>query len=213
MVEPGYTRPARSRVIEGIVTSRDSAGRVNVAPMGPIEDEATPGVLVLRPFQDSRTFANRAATGQAVFPRADDVLVRALGAIGALDVASLEMRPADRVDGVIWLGAVSYDELRVRRLDTSSPRAVIEAEVVSHGTLRAWRGLNRAAHGVLEAAILATRVHLTGVDAALASIAPYEVWVEKTGGDAEREAMRRVIDAVASGRDGEQDSAATSPTG
>ena len=44
-------------ILEGIVTSLDNAGELNVAPMGPIVDEAMSTIL-LRPFQTSRTYRN-----------------------------------------------------------------------------------------------------------------------------------------------------------
>ena len=59
-------------IVEGIVTSVDTAGLLNVAPMGPIVvgDFAS---LLLRPFQPSTTFNNLAATGCGVFHVIDRV--------------------------------------------------------------------------------------------------------------------------------------------
>jgi hypothetical protein len=55
--------------------------------------------------------------------------------------------------------------------------------------LRPFFGFNRARHAVLEAAILATRVFLTGKDAVLTEYDRLQVLVDKTGSRHEHEAM------------------------
>ena len=44
-------------ILEGIVTSLDAGGKLNVAPMGPIV-EPDMSRLVLRPFRTSQTYRN-----------------------------------------------------------------------------------------------------------------------------------------------------------
>jgi len=61
-------------ILEGIVTSLDQHGKLNVAPMGPIVDE-TFDTLVLRPFRTSRTYENLTARPYGVFHVVDDVLL------------------------------------------------------------------------------------------------------------------------------------------
>ena len=61
-------------ILEGIVTTLDSDGRVNIAPMGPIVDVAM-STLHFRPFKSSRTYANLMQTQCGVFHVVDDVLL------------------------------------------------------------------------------------------------------------------------------------------
>src|SRR6478752_5534400 len=70
-------------ILEGIVTSLDAGGALNVAPMGPIVDESM-SRLRLRPYQSSRTYRNLKATGCGVLHVVDDVLLIARAAIGRL---------------------------------------------------------------------------------------------------------------------------------
>ena len=68
-------------ILEGIVTTRNEDGTINVAPMGPVVDPAeAPRItnLLLRPFQTSTTYANLARTRQGVF-HVTDASVRLLG--------------------------------------------------------------------------------------------------------------------------------------
>ncbi len=65
----------------------------------------------------------------------------------------------------------------------------IEAEVVHMDRHRDFWGFNRAKHAVVEAAILATRMHLIPHDEIAAEFRKLRVIVTKTGGPAEFEAM------------------------
>ena len=64
-----------------------------------------------------------------------------------------------------------------------------KTEVVDWGRIRDFFGFNRAKAAVVEAAILATRVHLLSPDAIRADLARLAVLVEKTGGQSERSAF------------------------
>lgn len=174
-------------ILEGIVTSLDEAGAVNVAPMGPIVDESMT-VLRLRPFQSSRTYQNLKVRPQGVFHVVDDVLLLARAAIGRLDTLP-ELFPAERVRGVVLASACRWYEFEIETLDDTQERTDIRARVVHCGRLRDFFGFNRAKHAVVEAAILATRVHLLPRDEILKQFAALEVPVQKTAGPREREAF------------------------
>lgn len=174
-------------ILEGIATTIDEAGRVNIAPMGPHVDAAMQH-LVLRPYQTAQTFANLQGRGQGVFHVTDNVELLAQAAIGQI-TESPAMRPATAVDGFILEEACRWYAFRVTSIDTEQPRATILAEVVDSGRQRDFFGFNRAKHAVLEAAILATRVELLPADDILAEFHRLEVWVRKTGGEAEHRAF------------------------
>ena len=80
----------------------------------------------------------------------------------------------------------------------------IEAAVVYCGVLREFFGLNRAKHAVVEAAILATRLHLIPPAEVRADYRKLRVLVEKTGGPAEHEAFEFLtvhVEQALAGRD------------
>jgi hypothetical protein len=60
---------------------------------------------------------------------------------------------------------------------------------VHRGARREFLGFNRARHAVLEAAILATRVHLLPADELRTEYARLRIIVDKTAGPRELEAM------------------------
>ena len=179
-------------IVESIVTTLDAEGRPNFAPMG-VEwgDE----VIVLKPFLETTTFRNVSATGVAVVNLTDDVLLIAQSAIGS---PTFPASPATVVPGVVLEAACSWREIEVAALDATPPRSRIEARVVHRGVRREFVGFNRARHAVLEAAILATRVHLLPAAQIRDELARLQILVDKTAGPREREAWALVGEYVES---------------
>ncbi len=174
-------------IVEGIVTTQDLSGSVNVAPMGPIVDE-TMTSLRLRPYQTSQTYRNLKLVPSGVFHVVDDVLLLARAAVGLLGTTP-PTDPAEKVPGVILRQACRWYEFVVDELDDSQERVEIKVRVVHSGRLRDFFGFNRAKHAVVEAAILATRIHLLPRDEILVEFARLKTPVEKTAGPQEIEAF------------------------
>jgi len=170
-------------IIESIVTSMDPSGTVNFAPMG-VEWGGDP--LVLKPFLETTTFRNVSATRAAVVNLTDDVMLFAQAAISS---PSYRAFPAEVIRGVVLEAACSWREVEAVSVDATPPRSRIEARVVHHGFRREFLGFNRARHAVLEAAILATRTHLSPAEQIQAEMEKLQVIVDKTAGPRELEAM------------------------
>ncbi len=173
-------------IIETIVTTRDAGGQVNVAPMG-VEWPEGDAVdeLVLKPFVETTTFRNVQATGRAVVNLTDDVRVFVRAAIGNPEEPT---RPAIVIDGVVLADACSWYELELATADATPPRARLAMRVVHRGAAREFLGFNRARHAVIEATILATRLHLIPHAEIRAELARLQVLIDKTAGHREREA-------------------------
>ena len=174
-------------ILEGIVTTLSADGVVNIAPMGPRVEPAMTDLL-LRPFRTATTYANLKAHAEGVFHVTDDVLLLARAAIGELEPAPV-LTPARRVRGMVLADACRWYEFRVLDCDESQERAAFRAEVVHVGRGRDFFGFNRAKHAVVEAAILATRVHLLAAEHIAAEFRRLAVLVEKTGGAQEQAAF------------------------
>ncbi|MCX5661811.1 MAG: DUF447 family protein [Planctomycetota bacterium] len=165
------------------------AARLNLAPMGPVVNPEFTR-FILRPFKTSTTYQNLKATGDGVFHIPDDALLIARAAVRAVaPTDGLAFIPAKVVRGLVLANACRYYELKVVELDDAQERTTIVAQTVASGTLRDFLGFNRARHAVLEAAILATRLKLTGAPVVLSEYAKLQVIVDKTGAEAEHQAM------------------------
>jgi hypothetical protein len=187
-------------ILEGLVTTINVDGSVNLAPMGPMVDERMEQLL-LRPFETSTTYGNLRRTGVGVFHVTDDVELLARAAIGRLESLP-PMRGAGAVEGYILNDACRWYAFRVRTLDASTERVRIEADVIDRGVQREFFGFNRAKHAVLEATILATRVGILPAEEIRAEFARLEAPVQKTGGPRELaafELLRSFVDQRLSG--------------
>ncbi len=181
-------------ILEGLVTSLNSLGEVNLAPMGPIVDPLMTS-LILRPFQTSTTCQNLLQRPSGVFHVVDDVLLIAKAALHRLE-AIPETVPAAQVDGRVLKDCCRWYEFQITHSDTTSDRTRLEATVIHTGRGRDFFGFNRAKHAVLEATILATRLHLIPELEVRAQLQALASPVDKTAGPQEREAFALVNDVV-----------------
>jgi hypothetical protein len=189
-------------ILEGIVTTLDITGALNIAPMGPRVDSAMRR-FVLRPFQTSTTYRNLKQRPEGVLHVSDDVLLMAKAAIGVVTWDEVATRAAAFVDGRILESACRYYEFRVVDFDDRDERTTLLAETVAEGRFRDFFGFNRAKHAVVEAAILATRATMLPLKEIFDDYQKFASLVEKTGGPDEREAftlLSRHVNAIASQR-------------
>jgi hypothetical protein len=193
-------------ILEGLVTTQDAAGAVNLAPMGPrVQYRVGPdgGLLLdhflLRPFRTARTFHNLLATGEGILHVTDDVLLLARAAMGALEPMPA-LRPAEVVKGVVLADCCRWYEFRVVGRDETAERVQFDVEVVHSGRVRDFFGLNRAIHAVVEAAILATRVGMIPAEDMDDQFRRLEPLITKTGGPSEQEAFALLRQYVESRR-------------
>jgi hypothetical protein len=180
-------------ILEGIVTTTDASGGLHLAAMGPEVDEAAARSgrierMVLKPFATSQTAVHLRRHPEGVFHLTDDVLLLARLVADRLETPP-PVRPATAAAGHVLVDACQAYEFVIDSADDSAERLRLEARVVAAHAGRPFIGFNRAAHAVVEAAIVVTRLHLLGpaeVARQLAALAPL---VEKTGGAREREAF------------------------
>jgi len=176
-------------ILEGIVTTLGPDGTLNVAPMGPIvPDDGSLDSFVLRPFRTAQTYRNLTAYPEGVLHITDDVLLLARAAVGTLEELPPTI-PAEVIRGRILADCCRFFEFRITSRDDSAERSRLLATVVRSGRVRDFFGLNRAMSAVVEAAILATRLHLLPREEIEAEYRKLAVIVDKTGGPRERDAF------------------------
>lgn len=181
-------------ILEGLVSTRNPDGTPHLAPMGPTVDGFDFHQFELRPFATSQTYQNMLIYPHGVLHITDDALLIAQSAIGsATDWAF----PKKNGEGLHLSECHRYYEFSVVAVDDSGPRIRMNCEVTARGQgSRPWFGFNRARHAVLEAAILATRVHLLPNEQIETEFRVFNLIVEKTGGDDEKKAMQLLVQHV-----------------
>jgi hypothetical protein len=177
---------------ETIVTTADANGGVHIAPLGIIADGER---WILAPFRPSKTLDNLRAIPFAVVNHTDDVRVYAGCLTGRRDwpTVACDESPVPRLENCL-----AHMTLRVAGVEDDEMRPRFQCEVVSLATHAPFAGFNRAQAAVVEAAILASRLHLLPRERIQREIGALEIVVAKTAGVNEQTAwdwLRRMIDS------------------
>ena len=177
-------------VRETIVTTVDGGGRVHVAPIGLIADGSG---WIIAPFRPSVTLDNLAAVPFAVANHTDDVRIFAGCLTGR---RNWRMVPAHEVPVPRLADVLSHAELAVAEVTEDPQRPRFHCRVVRIESHAPFEGLCRAKAAVVEAAILVSRLHLLPPDQVAREVAHLAVAVEKTAGEAEREAWGWLMEKI-----------------
>ncbi|GIX03760.1 MAG: hypothetical protein KatS3mg113_0766 [Planctomycetaceae bacterium] len=143
-------------ILEGLVTTVDSQGALNLAPMGAIL-VPTGDTFCLRPYHESQTYQNLCACPWGVFHVTDDACLMARAALNTL-VALPPMIPARKIHGWVLADCCRWYEFEVVSRQEERQRCLMQIRVIHQETLRNFLGFNRARHALIEGTILATRL-------------------------------------------------------
>jgi hypothetical protein len=182
----GERKEGAAVIIETIVTTLDTAGRCNPAPMGVVPLSQEEGRILLRPFKTTHTFRNLKATGLAVVNMSWD---GALYVYTALGDPELPLIPAEKIPGLVLRDNWGYWEVEVEELWEEGERAAVTCRIVKEMAREGMGGFNRARAALVEGAILATRLHLNSPASIRSDLERLAAIVTRTGGRREREAM------------------------
>ena len=169
-------------IVETIVTTIDGEGKVHIAPLGIIAEGER---WILAPFRPSKTLDNLRAVPFAVANHTDDVRIYAGCLTGRREWATIacEETPAPRLKDCL-----AHMSLRVVDIGEDEMRPRFHCEVVRSVSHAPFAGFNRAQAAVIEAAILASRLHLLPREKIEREIAALEIVVGKTAGPNEQTA-------------------------
>jgi len=176
---------------EMVVVTVTAGGSPHVAPMGVTE---TGSGWLLQPFRPSTTLENLERGSPLTVNAIDDVRIIAGCVSGRREWPCVEAG-----DGAFRLGAaVTHWSARVARHEDDPVRPRFHLEVTGCFAHRPFAGFNRAQAAVVEAAILASRLDRLPAAKVLSELAWLSIAIEKTAGEAEREAwnwLTRLIHA------------------
>jgi uncharacterized protein len=175
---------------ECIVTTADAQGRVHIAPLGII---AHGGGWIIAPFHPSTTLDNLRAVPFAVANYTDDVRIFAGCLTGRSDWPTV---PSDYVAVPRLATGLAHAELKVAQITEDAQRPRFHCTVVHRASHAPFEGFNRAQAAVVEAAILASRLHMLPRDKIDAEIAYLQIAIDKTAGPAEQEAWGWLLEKI-----------------
>lgn len=180
---------------ETIVTTINEEGRVHIAPLGLIAVPlgADGAGWIIAPFRPSATLDNLRTTPYAVANFTDDVLVFASCLVGQKDWPT---RASTHVPGAVLEGALAHAELRVDHVEEDEQRPRFHCRVVHEASHAPFKGFNRAQGAVIEAAILASRLHMLPREKVERELGYLQIAMEKTAGPREHQAWRLLIEKI-----------------
>lgn len=181
-------------IVEGIVTTERPDGSMHASPIGPWLDPRTDS-WSFRPFQSSQTFANMHRSGRCVFHLIDDALILVEALRSLADHRPHRYHPDF---GHVLEDCCSWYAFSIDSWDLSQPRAVAQGRKRHHQQQRPFRGWNRAAHGILEGAVLFSRLSLLGADEVQRQFTPWIPIIRKTGGEGELQALDLLLNMLPS---------------
>jgi hypothetical protein len=175
---------------ECVVTTLNASGEPHLAPLGLIEDGEH---WIIAPFRPSTTLDNLERTPKATASFTDDAEIFAGFVTGKRDwpIEPIPDWPAPR----LW-AALAHAELEVIRVEPEKVRPRFVCAVRRIESHKPFLGLNRARAAVLEAAILATRLHLLSREKIEREVDYLKIAIDKTAGEAERRAWNRVMEKI-----------------
>jgi hypothetical protein len=182
------------QIFETVITTCSDAGVEHVAPMGVRYRGER---VVLKPFRPSTTLDNALATRRAVLNLVDDVRVYAGCVTGRRGFATVDVQRNGEPRAVRLACALEHTLLRLEEADDDSERPTLVFERVREARHASWRGFNRAQAAVVEGAVLVSRLGLLPPEKIASEMRYLQIAIDKTAGDAEREAWGWLRDAVA----------------
>jgi hypothetical protein len=175
---------------ECIVTTIDAEGRVQIAPLGLIQDGEG---WIVAPFRPSTTLDNLRRTPYAVANYTDDVRVFAGCVTGRRD---FPLAPSSQVVVPRLKDALAHAELAVDEVIEDPERPRFRSRVVCEEAHAPFRGFNRAKAAVLEAAILVSRLGMLPREKVERELAYLDIAISKTAGPDEHEAWGWLMERV-----------------
>ncbi|APH56579.1 Hypothetical protein GbCGDNIH6_0766 [Granulibacter bethesdensis] len=175
---------------ETIVTTLSADGVPHLAPLGLIRDGSD---WIVAPFHPSTTLTNLRARGQATASHTDDVRVFAGCLTGRRD---WPLAPSVSVAPPRLASALAHEELEVIGVEEDDLRSRFRCRVKTVQTHAPFPGFNRAQSAVIEAAILASRLHMLPADKVRAEVDYLTIAITKTAGPREQEAWEWLLEKI-----------------
>jgi hypothetical protein len=176
---------------ESIVTTRNADGSAHIAPIGVIVE---PPFLVIAPFKPSATLDNLRRHPFVCVNYTTDVQIFAGCVTGKK--RDWQSVPASRIEGWRLHDALAHAELEVAEVVEDELRPRFRCRELHEETHAPFRGFNRAQAAVVEGSILVSRLHMLPPEKIEREVAYLEIAIQKTAGEAEREAWGWLIERI-----------------
>ena len=182
------------KINEIILITENAEGSPHIAPFGMRERD---GLVLIAPFRPSTSLDNLLSGRSATINTTDDVRVFA----GAL-TGRRQWPAAKRAGHWVLDSALSYQALKLAKVEEDVQRPHLYFEVTKQENLRLFRGYNRAQAAVIELCVLVSRLSMLPSEKIISEMTYLQIAIDKTAGEQELEAWGWLVEAVENHRAG-----------
>ena len=177
-------------IIETIVSTIDKNERVNFSPFGIKKKNKQ---IFISPYIPSKTLINLEATKCAVVNYTDDTSFFVDCIIGN---KKFKKKKCKNFSGFFLEDCFGYEQVKVKKIIKNKLRPTFVCEIDKSFHIKNYEGHNRAKASIIEACILASRVHLLGKKKILNELNYLSIAVEKTAGSLEKKSWKKILNYI-----------------
>ena len=177
-------------IIETIVSTIDNDGKVNFSPFGIKKNK---NQIYISPYIPSRTLLNLKSTKCAVVNYTDNTSFFVDCIIGN---KKFKKKKCKNFSGFFLEDCFGYEQVKVKKIIKNKLRPTFVCEIDKSFHIKNYEGHNRAKASIIEACILASRVHLLGKKKIFNELNYLSIAVEKTAGSLEKKSWNKILNYI-----------------
>ena len=174
-------------IIETIVSTMDNDEKVNFSPFGIKKNK---NQIYISPYIPSKTLLNLESTKCAVVNYTDDTSFFVNCIIGN---KKFKKKKCKNFPGFFLEYCFGYEQVKVKRIIKDKLRPTFVCEIDKSFQIKGYLGHNSAKASIIEACILASRVHLLDKKKILNELSYLSISVDKTAGTLEKKSWKKIL--------------------
>ena len=177
-------------IIETIISTIDNEEEVNFSPFGIQKNK---NQILISPYIPSKTLLNLKLTKCAVVNYTDNTNFFVNCIIGN---KKFKKKKCKNFSGFFLEDCFGYEQVKVKKIIKNKLRPTFVCEIDKSFHIKNYEGHNRAKASIIEACILASRVHLLRKNKILNELSYLSIAVEKTAGSLEKKSWKKILNYI-----------------
>ena len=174
-------------IIETIVSTIGNDGKVNFSPFGIKKNK---NQIYISPYIPSKTLLNLKSSRCAVVNYTDNTSFFVDCITGN---KKFKKKKCKNFPGFFLEDCFGYEQVKVKRIIKDKLRPTFVCEIDKSFQIKGYEGHNRAKASIIEACILASRVHLLDKKKILNELSYLSISVDKTAGTLEKKSWKKIL--------------------
>ncbi len=173
-------------IIETIISTIDNEEKVNFSPFGIQKNK---NQILISPYIPSKTLLNLQLTKCAVINYTDNTNFFVNCIIGN---KKFKKKKCKNFPGFFLENCFGYEQVKVKKIIKDKLRPTFVCQIDKSFQIKNYEGHNRAKASIIEACILASRVHILDKKKILNELSYLGISVKKTAGSVEKKSWEKI---------------------